>query len=117
MHCYCYLREELEFETDYSRSSVNSNPVTRAPLNRTLTLSAEELARYKNGLQTVTSALTVEQVRDRVFCQDIFTALPHLPSHFVDLLFADPPYNLTKTFNERRFRKTPIDVYAEWLDS
>jgi site-specific DNA-methyltransferase (adenine-specific) len=47
----------------------------------------------------------------------VFTALPHLPSGFVDLMFADPPYNLTKTFNDRRFRKTSVDRYAEWLDS
>jgi DNA modification methylase len=35
----------------------------------------------------------------------------------VDLMFADPPYNLTKSFNDRKFRKTSIDEYTEWLDS
>jgi site-specific DNA-methyltransferase (adenine-specific) len=59
----------------------------------------------------------VDEVRDRVFRGDIFTALPHLPDGFVDLLFADPPYNLTKNFNDRRFRKTSLDQYEEWLDS
>jgi site-specific DNA-methyltransferase (adenine-specific) len=43
--------------------------------------------------------------------------VPHLPDRFVDLLFADPPYNLTKSFNDRRFKKTSLDAYAEWLDS
>lgn len=32
-------------------------------------------------------------------------------------MFADPPYNLTKTFNDRRFRKITVNQYAEWLDS
>jgi site-specific DNA-methyltransferase (adenine-specific) len=32
-------------------------------------------------------------------------------------MFADPPYNLNKSFNDRKFRKTSIDEYAEWLDS
>jgi len=32
-------------------------------------------------------------------------------------MFADPPYNLTKSFNDRRFKQTSIDEYAEWLDS
>jgi len=32
-------------------------------------------------------------------------------------MFADPPYNLTKTFNERKFRKGSLDEYAVWLDS
>jgi site-specific DNA-methyltransferase (adenine-specific) len=82
-----------------------------------LTLSAEELAHYKNALTSINSNVTADEIRDRVLCQDVFTALPHLPSGFVDLMFADPPYNLTKTFNDRRFRKTSVDQYAEWLDS
>jgi site-specific DNA-methyltransferase (adenine-specific) len=82
-----------------------------------LTLSAEELAHYKNALTSINSNVTADEICDRVLCQDVFTALPHLPSGFVDLMFADPPYNLTKTFNDRRFRKTSVDRYAEWLDS
>jgi site-specific DNA-methyltransferase (adenine-specific) len=52
-----------------------------------------------------------------VFCQNIFTALPHLPAQSVDLMFADPPYNLTKSFNDRKFKKVSTEDYAEWLDS
>ena len=89
----------------------------RAPANRTLTLSDDELSHYKKTLTSISSAVTTDEIRDRIFCQDVFTALPHLPSGCVDLLFADPPYNLTKTFNDRRFRKTSVDQYAEWLDS
>ena len=59
----------------------------------------------------------IEQVRDKLFCQDVFTALPFLPDACVDLLFADPPYNLTKTFNNKQFKKTSGDEYAAWLDS
>jgi site-specific DNA-methyltransferase (adenine-specific) len=91
--------------------------VTRAPANRTLTLSAEELVRYKNALVRLDAPATVDEIRDRVFCQDVFTAFPHLPDGFVDLLLADPPYNLTKSFNDRRFKKTSVELYAEWLDS
>jgi site-specific DNA-methyltransferase (adenine-specific) len=91
--------------------------LTRAPANRTLTLSDEEFAHYKKALSSISSTVTVDEVRDRVLCQDVFTALPQLPDRFVDLMFADPPYNLTKTFNDRRFRKTTVDQYAGWLDS
>lgn len=89
----------------------------RAPLNRTLTLSDDELERFKAKLQTIDSPATVDGVRDRVFCQDVFTALPNLPDASVDLMFADPPYNLTKRFNSRRFKQSSSDDYAEWLDS
>jgi len=89
----------------------------RAPLNRTLTLSDDEVAQLKAKLQTVDSPATVDAVRDRVFCQDVFSALPNLPDASVDLMFADPPYNLTKSFNNRRFKQSSSDDYAEWLDS
>ncbi len=89
----------------------------RAPANRTMTLSDEELRRYRGSLTRFDSPATVEDVRNKLVCQDIFSVLPNLPDQSVDLMFADPPYNLTKNFNERKFKKTSSDEYAEWLDS
>jgi len=91
--------------------------VIRAPRNRTLTLSEAELIQYKTRLKKVESPETLDSIRDQIFCQDVFAALPNLPDQCVDLMFADPPYNLTKSFNDRKFRKTSLDDYAEWLDS
>jgi len=91
--------------------------MNRAPANRTLTLSDEDLARYKATLAKLNSASAVDDLRDKLICQDVFTALPNMADQCVDLMFADPPYNLNKSFNDRKFRKTSIDEYAEWLDS
>jgi site-specific DNA-methyltransferase (adenine-specific) len=91
--------------------------VIRAPGNRTLTLSDEEFERYRSSLQRVESPVIIDRIYDKLFCQDIFSALPFLPDGCVDLLFADPPYNLTKKFNTRRFKKISVDDYTEWLDS
>jgi site-specific DNA-methyltransferase (adenine-specific) len=82
-----------------------------------LTLSDEELTSYRARLERLESRVTANEVRDRVFCQDVFEALPKLPDRSVDLMFADPPYNLTKSFNDRKFKKISIDKYSEWLDS
>ena len=49
--------------------------------------------------------------------QDVFSALPHLPSGFVDLLILDPPYNLSKDFNGQVFRAKEKGEYAEWFES
>lgn len=98
----------------------NNNGLTngkRAPLNRTLTLSASELTRYQASLTKLEALADVENVGDRLFCQDVFTLLSFLPDQSVDLMFADPPYNLTKSFNDRKFKQTSIDEYSEWLDS
>jgi site-specific DNA-methyltransferase (adenine-specific) len=89
---------------------------TRAPLNRTLTLSDEELQQYKTALRQLLAPAAKLEVYDRVFCQDVFDVLPKLPDRSIDLMFADPPYNLTKSFNETTFRETSLDEYAEWLD-
>ncbi len=61
-------------------------------------------------------AVTAE-ILDRTLHQDAFEALAYLPSGWVDLLFADPPYNLTKMFDQRRFARRSQDEYAAWLDS
>ena len=82
-----------------------------------MTLSEEELIRYKATLTTLESPATSDAIQNRLLCQDIFAALPNLPDYCVDLMFADPPYNLTKSFNDRKFRKTSIEEYSEWLDS
>jgi hypothetical protein len=39
-----------------------------------------------------------------------------LPESFVDLLIIDPPYNLTKTFNNNLFSRKSIEEYAKWVD-
>jgi phosphoserine phosphatase len=52
------------------------------------------------------SQAKIMQIQDSIVCQDIHAALPHLPDRSVDLMFADPPYNLTKSFNDRTLVKT-----------
>ena len=31
----------------------------------------------------------------RLYCEDVFTALQNIPAESIDLIFADPPYNLS----------------------
>ncbi|MCI5778278.1 MAG: site-specific DNA-methyltransferase [Lentisphaeria bacterium] len=71
-----------------------------SPRNRTirtpLEAGREYLARCLNLPET---PLGPEDARDRIICGDLFAAAPKLPERSVDLLIADPPYNLTKSFN------------------
>ena len=46
-----------------------------------------------------------------------FEVLPGLKTASFDLLFADPPYNLTKTFGKEKFAKASDNEYEAWLDS
>jgi site-specific DNA-methyltransferase (adenine-specific) len=94
----------------------NTEPA-RAPGNRTLILSDTEFAKYKSTLAMLEVPATRQEMQNKIVNQDIFTVLPNLPDCSVDLMFADPPYNLTKSFNDRKFKKTSLDEYSEWLDS
>jgi site-specific DNA-methyltransferase (adenine-specific) len=58
-----------------------------------------------------------DKLLNAVICGDSSSVLRALPAHRFDLLFADPPYNLTKQFGKESFRGTSSDEYEEWLDS
>lgn len=89
----------------------------RAPRNRTLTLADEERLRYESRLLRIHRPMSLDELVGRTICQDIFDVLPLLPLSSVDLLFADPPYNLNKTFNQSSFRNLPMEEYERWLNS
>ena len=87
----------------------------RAPRNRTLTLSATELAAYCS--YKLSGSVTAAQILNQIINQDLLELLDWLPSAFVDLLFIDPPYNLTKSFGEASFRERSVADYQLWLES
>lgn len=88
-----------------------------APRNRTVTLSESEREFYKQRLIQLQSPITIQDVLDKTIYQDASEALTLLPNNSVHLLFADPPYNLSKSFNEHRFNRTSLDEYERWLDA
>jgi site-specific DNA-methyltransferase (adenine-specific) len=89
----------------------------RARRNRTITLSAEEISFYQKRLIKLSGKVSLEEIEDRTINQDLFAVLDWLPDSFVDLLFIDPPYNLTKSFNSHTFRERSIEGYAKWFES
>lgn len=89
----------------------------RAPRNRSIELSEAESNIYRERVIFYNDAIDLSETRDRVICSDAFRVLKKLRAESFDLLFADPPYNLTKIFGENRFRQTSLDEYEIWLDS
>jgi site-specific DNA-methyltransferase (adenine-specific) len=88
---------------------------TRAPRNRTVRMEEDDAARF--GPLILREPLPAGDLSDRIICGDAFRILTRLPEKRFDLLFADPPYNLTKKFGTKIFRRRDEDKYAEWLDS
>ncbi len=88
----------------------------RASRNRTMTLAAPEIEIYKKRLVRPTMD-NFKTCRDKIVCGDAFEVIEKLPARKFDLLFADPPYNLTKNFGANSFRQTSVEDYEAWLDS
>src|SRR6476620_3040387 len=87
----------------------------RAPRNRTLTLLPGDKERLRKQLAYGTKADA--ETQDRVICGDTFDVLKVLPASGFSMLFADPPYNLNKTFGANKFGSMPSAEYEEWLES
>jgi site-specific DNA-methyltransferase (adenine-specific) len=89
----------------------------RAPRNRTITLTQEEKASYLESIKTLAAPTTKEGVLDSLVFQDMLDAVKQMPSGIVDLLFLDPPYNLTKDFGGAKFKAMGNQEYIEYMDS
>ena len=88
-----------------------------APKNRTIRLTDIDKARYSKQLISLDKLASLDEIIGKVINQNIHDVAPMLPSHSVDLLIVDPPYNMNKTFNGRQFTKKTLAEYEQWLDA
>jgi site-specific DNA-methyltransferase (adenine-specific) len=95
----------------------NPNKKQRAPRNQTLDLFAQEIEFFQRRLIYPERENNLTDIHNRIICGDAFDILEKLPEKSFDLLFADPPYNLTRTFGAEKFKQTSLDEYENWLDS
>jgi site-specific DNA-methyltransferase (adenine-specific) len=89
----------------------------RSPRNKTLTITPEEEARFRNRLMKVTGPVTLQDIEGKTINGDILRIAPFLPDEFIDLLIIDPPYNLTKNFHGTEFKECTDTAYADYLES
>ena len=73
------------------------------------------LARCVSFSQTV-SPVSMPQIENKIILGDAFAVMPFLPRGFVNLLIADPFYNLDKDFGGFQFKKTSDEEYAEYTE-
>jgi len=77
----------------------------RAPLNRTLVIDEKEIASLKKKLIKLNENSSLKKIENKIINQDILEALEYLPGNSIDLLFIDPPYNISKKFNKLSFKE------------
>lgn len=89
----------------------------KAPRNRTLVLTEEDKIKLSKNLVSLTRTAKLKDIINKTINQNIFDAAEFLPTGFVDLLIADPPYNLNKSFGGNKFKKRNFDEYEKYTRS
>lgn len=84
--------------------------------NKTIDLPLEKGQEYLSHCLQVTEPQKREDILDRILLGDTFETLPLLPKESVDLMIADPPYNLYKDFHGSSFSAMPNAEYAAYTE-
>jgi site-specific DNA-methyltransferase (adenine-specific) len=87
----------------------------RSPRNRTLQVDEDEYRLFAVDILKISQSVNINEIENRLAIGDFLSIAPFLPSEFADLIIADPPYNLNKTFGELRFKKQSIEDYTEYV--
>ena len=83
--------------------------------NKTLDISVEEGKEYLERCLTIASDLSkTEKILNKTILGDTFEILDKLPSFFVDLVIADPPYNLNKDYDGKKFNVLNEAEYRQY---
>lgn len=90
-------------------------PKEKAPRNKTIDTPVSEGTEYISRCISVNNPIgEISAVLDRTVLGNTFAVCPLLPKESVDLIIADPPYNLTKSFNGSKFTKKKTSDYEEY---
>ena len=88
----------------------------RAKNNRTIVLDdARKKVLAREISPAPDTALSPKDAANRVFQGDCMEIMPRLPDGFTAMALLDPPYNLTKTYNNSTFRSRSEDAYRDYL--
>lgn len=91
------------------------NKKSKAQRNKTIDTSIEGGRHFLEQCRVVSrKQRTLSSILNRTIYGDMLTVCPLLPAQSVDLLIADPPYNLTKSFNGRTFSKRNEEAYERY---
>lgn len=88
----------------------------KANRNKTIDMTTNEGEQYLKKCININKKISVDKITDKTINGDTYKTLSFLPESFVDLLIADPPYNLDKDFHGNKFRKTSDKTYEEYTE-
>ncbi len=91
-------------------------PENKSSRNKTIDFSEAEGQKYLERcfFPAENKTLASEEILDKTLCGDSFKILENMPRNFAELIIADPPYNLEKTYNSTKFKEQTSKEYSEY---
>ena len=102
--------------------------MSKSPRNKTIDTTVEEGKEYLEQCLRIEDLqgnlhddfqedlqAAIDDPADAVINGDCFEVLPMLPANSVDLVIADPPYNMEKNYNGKRFSRMAVEEYEAYL--
>lgn len=90
-------------------------PAHKAPNNRTLTVTEQEIPLLRQYLTFPDELREKSSLMDLLINADLLEILDLLPDGIADVIIIDPPYNLTKKFNGMTFSVRSDQEYETYL--
>ena len=88
----------------------------RASRNQTIELSETDRERLRQRIVRDYTQVNHSLPYQLTLCSDYSSVAPELPAGIIDLLILDPPYNLNKSFNGRKFNRRSVEEYSCYLN-
>lgn len=88
----------------------------KAEKNKTIDLSVKDGKIYLDRCIVVKENKIIEELLNKTISGDTFEVMGYLPKNCIDLVIADPPYNLDKNFHGNKFKKIDNDDYIEYTE-
>ena len=82
--------------------------------NKTIDIAPEQGGAYLRRCVSVDSPALLAEIENRTILGDSSAVMPLLPRGFADLVIADPPYNMNKSFGGKAFHKLSDQEYLEY---
>lgn len=82
--------------------------------NKTIDMTPEQGGKYLERCISISEAASPERIENRTIIGDCMSVMPLLPDAFADLVIADPPYNMNKSFGQGSFHKISDEEYLEY---
>lgn len=89
----------------------------KAKNNRTIELNNDDKVQFMPNLLHLSKNVNISEILNKTIHQDIFEVIKFLPDECIDLLVVDPPYNLSKVYNNNVFKAMDMVSYEHWVES